>query len=164
MSTLERLPYSWRISRYESALRAAGSQWESWTDHSDAGSKFNGLLLTREEYIRVENLYIDALTRFAVDAGAESFTIAWMNHQEEPFALAQGLVLPRSDLAPVARGNLRGELDCALEAPGAVLQIEFGFDLYVHVGARSPCHAAVAEIERNGLFVEYGFPLGLWVN
>jgi hypothetical protein len=162
VTTLTRLPHSWRVSRYEPALRARGSERESWTDHSDVGKCFNGITLTEEEYLRVENLYIDAVTRFAVDAAGDVFEVVYVGHQETGFGVSRGQTIPRSDLAPLVRGNLRGDLDCALQAAAGTCQIEFGFDLYIRVAAVNACERAVAETERAGLYVEPGVPLVLW--
>jgi hypothetical protein len=115
MSTLDPLPNCWRLSRYEPALRARDSRWESWTSYSDVGKEFNGITLTFEEYLRVENLYIDAVTRFAMDAAADVFRVVYIGHQQTGFGLSAGQRLLLSDLAPVVRGNLRETLDCALE-------------------------------------------------
>jgi hypothetical protein len=158
------LPHSWRVSRYEPALRAAGSEWASWTDYSDVGKTFNGMVLTEQEYLRVENLYLDAAARFAADAAAEVFEVVYVDHQQDGFELFAGQKLPRSDLGPVVRGSLRGTLDCALQAVSGTCQFEFGFDLYMRVAAQSACDRAVTEVERAGLYLEPGFPLVLWEN
>lgn len=164
MRTLRPLRHSWRVSRYEPALRAGSSEWTSWTGHSDVGKIFNGVPLTEEEYLRVENLYIDAATRFAIDAGADTFELVYVGHQEPGYGLAPGQKILRSDLAPVVRGNLRGTLECALQSVAGTCQFEFGFDLYMRIAATSPCERAVSESERAGLYVEPGFPLVLWEN
>lgn len=158
------MAYCWRLSRYESQLRMRDSPWESWIGYSDVGQVFNGIVLTAEEYVRVENLYIDAVTRFALDASAELFTVARIGHQTGSFSLFEGQTLLRSDLAPVVRGNLRETLDCTLEDVQQACQIEFGYDLYMGIAATAPCERAVAETAWSGLHVEVGVPLGVWEN
>lgn len=162
MISVPRLKYGWRVSRYSAELRARDSPWESWTSISDVGQPFNGIELTREEYLRVEDAYIDIVAGFLVDAGADFFDVVYVAHQEAGFELSEGQRLPRSDIAPLVRGNLRGTLDCALQSPAADLQVEFGYDLYLRIGAERSCQRAVARATRLGLYVESGVGLVLW--
>jgi hypothetical protein len=164
VSTLRQLPFSWRLSRYEPALRTRDSEWESWTAHSDIGKTFNGIPLTLEEYLRVEDLYLDGATRFAIDAAAEVFEVVYVGHKDERFGVSAGQRLARSDLGPIVRANLRGDLECALLAASGTLQIEFGFDLYMRVASSFACERAVAATAGAGLYVEPDVPLALWEN
>lgn len=159
---LKPLPYSWRLSRYEPELRAKDAEWQSWTDVSDVGQVFNGLPLTMEEYVRVENLYVDAATRFASEFPAQQFRVVYLGVQRDGFALREGQSLVRSDIAPVVRGNLQGSLDCAVVSSDGGFQITFGFDLYMYLAAHMSCDRAVMEIEQAGLRVEHGVPLAQW--
>lgn len=141
------------------------TSWESWTEISDVGERFNGIVLSSEEYLRVETLYIDAVARFAHDAGADGgFSVVFRGHQSPDFALSLGQEILRSDLAPIVRGNLRGDLDCALEDLSGTFQLEFGYDLYMRIAAARPCRQAVTDTVRAGLYVESGVPLVGWEN
>ena len=162
MTWVRRLPYCWRVSRYSPELRIPDSKWESWIDVSQVGQTFNGLLLTSEEYQRVEDAYVHAAFQFALDTSTQVFRIAYLGHQEEGYALSPDQTLLRSDLGPVVRGNLRGSLDCGLEGTEYGCQILFGFDLYMYVAASGPCPQAVTGTERGGLFVEPGVNPPQW--
>ncbi|MEH3068180.1 MAG: hypothetical protein PGN15_09055 [Aeromicrobium erythreum] len=129
---------------------------------ADVGSRFNGIVLSDEEYVRVENTYIAAVVRFSVATSASLFRVVFMGSQDANFALSAGQLVVRSDVGPIVRGNLRGELDCALEAVNGRLQIAFGYDLYMYVGADIPCERAVAGAEEDGLWLEPGVPLRSW--
>lgn len=160
---LQRLPYCWRVSRYEPELRERETRWESWTDYSDIGAAFNGVVLSPEEYYRVEDTYIAAAVRFAVDASAVLLRVTYVGHHQAPdFALDPDQIVVRSDLGPIIRGNLRGNLDCALEATNGRLQVAFGYDLYMYIAADSQCESAVAGAARDGLWLEPDVPLALW--
>ena len=124
---LKPLPFSWRLSRYEPQLRAS-REWESWTDRTDVGHSFNGFVLTEEEYLRIEDAYIAAATRFAVDVSASVFRVVYVGHQSGQYALVAGQTVIRSDLGPLVRGNLRGDLDCAIESTEGLYQLAFGYD------------------------------------
>jgi hypothetical protein len=154
------LPHSWRVCRYEKQLRGPG--WESWTDMADVGERFNGIVLSEEEYVRVENTYIAAVVRFAAVTSASLFRVDFLGSQDANFALSPGQLIVRSDLGAIVRGNLRGELDCTLEADNRRLQIAFGWDLYMYVGADTPCETAVASAEEDGLWLEPGVPFASW--
>jgi hypothetical protein len=78
------------------------------------------------------------------------------------FALTEHQQVVRSDLAPIVRGNLRGDLDCALESIDGILQVAFGYDLYLYLAASSPCERAVSDAVRDGLWLEPGASLPLW--
>jgi hypothetical protein len=160
MSYLSPLPYSWRVSRYEEQLRGPG--WESWVEVPDIGRRFNGIVLSEQEYRRVENTYLAAAVRFAVATSASLFRVAYLGRQDANFALTPGQLVVRSDLGAIVRGSLRSELDCALEADNGRMQISFGYDLYMYVGADAPCEAAVAGAEEDGLWLNPGVPLALW--
>lgn len=156
------LPYCWRLSRYEPILRARDAPFESWTDYSDIGSTFNGLELEPEEYLRVENLYIDAAIRFAFDSSSETFEVIYVGLVDSTGGMAVGQQILRSDFGPVVRRNLRGSLDCVLEGRGGRCQLAFGYDLYMYIAATTPCEAAVREATRAGLWVEAGIPPAYW--
>lgn len=161
MISLSPLPHSWRVSRYEEQLRGYPG-WESWIHVSEVGDMFNGIVLSDEEYLRVENTYISAVVRFAVATSSSLFRVLYVGHQNADFALTPGQLVVRSDVGPIVRGNLRGELDCALESDNGRLQIAFGYDLYMYVAADVPCETAVAAAEEDGLWFDTGAPLLLW--
>ncbi len=161
LSTLSPLPHSWRVCRYEEQLRGYPG-WESWIDKSDVGERFNGIVLSDEEYLRVENTYIAAVVRFAVATSATFFRVAYLHHQDANFALTPGQIVVRSDVGPIVRGNLRGELDCSLDAVNDRLHIEFGWDLYMYLAADDPCERAVSGAEEDGLWLTPDFPLRRW--
>jgi hypothetical protein len=160
----KRLPHCWRVSRYEPLLRARESSFETWTDISDVGSTFNGLTLEIEEYLRVEDLYVQAAMRFALDSSTEIFQVVYQGTHDETTEALLGRRLVRSDLGPLVRGNLRGTLDCVIEGVGGSCQIAFGYDLYMYVAATTPCSAAVEDVERSSLHVEPGIPPAYWEN
>lgn len=162
VSVLDPPPFSWRISRYEPELRRGDPQYESWTDYADVGQSFNGLVLTLEEYFRVEDAYIAAALAFAVDMASTTFRVAYLGHHDDGYALSEGQRVVRSDIAPVVRGNLRGKLDCVLESADGSCQIAFGYDLYMYVAARTSCEEAVAHTWRMGLWVEPGLTHSAW--
>lgn len=126
------------------------------------GHSFNGFVLTEEEYLRIEDAYIAAATRFAVDVSASVFRVVYVGHQSGQYALVAGQTVIRSDLGPLVRGNLRGDLDCAIESTEGLYQLAFGYDLYMYLAAATPCEQAVGDSIRQGLWVEPSVPLALW--
>ncbi|MEV4419310.1 hypothetical protein AB0L40_04950 [Patulibacter sp. NPDC049589] len=142
-------------------MRARGGQ-ETWTSISDVGTKFGGIELTRDEYIRVEDLYIAAVMLFARTAGASDFVLTYVGDTSSAFDLTTSQVVSAADVPSLIRGALREEVDCALESAEREFQIEFGFDLYIHFAAADPCVRAVEEVEAGELFLERGVPLVLW--
>jgi len=53
----------YRISKYSDYV-FKNTDWlkNEWTDYADIGKIFHGIELTREEYLRVENNYIDVIS------------------------------------------------------------------------------------------------------
>jgi hypothetical protein len=115
-----------------------------------------------EEYIRVENSYVETAMYFAMEFPGAAFAIAALSQQEDGFDLRKGQTLLRSDLAAIIRGNLRGDLDCVLETTNGECQLAFGYDLYMYVAATAPCECAVHGAQRAGLYVESDVPLVQW--
>lgn len=58
--------HHWHISKYDRQDRDDDGSYRDaeWTSMSDIGIAFNGVTLTREEYVRVERLYIDSVLAF----------------------------------------------------------------------------------------------------
>lgn len=164
MANFGPLPHSWRLSRYEHRLRSSSSRWESWTSYSDVGKKFNGLELVLDEYVRVENLYIAAITRFAVELGVHTVVVGYVANGGRESGVTDGQEFSGSDLAPLIRGNLREQVNCVIADTAGALQVAFGYDLYVNLAATRPCEDAVNEAYRSGLYLEAGVPIPLWEN
>ena len=72
------LPYTWRISKYDPALRNAQGYYlaDDWTFFAQVGQSFNGRQLTYKDYVSVESAYVRSAMLFLADAGLALLEIA----------------------------------------------------------------------------------------
>ena len=154
---VSRLPYNWRITRYDPALRdARGAYTEvTWTSSSDVGRAFNGVVLSAEEYERVETLYLAAANRFAQESGVTALEVRGVDYASS--LATDGDVVNLSLGLDLVKANLREELSCRLEAVDDRFYVHVGFDLYMYIGSETDCSHAVEAAQADGLFVEAGF-------
>lgn len=162
------LPYMWRITKYDPALRDEQGRFvqETWTSASDVGKSFGGDILTPESYLAVESAYASVAAALAVESGEFELTmreVEQRSHDDEiwmpdlpPISAAPPLVeggkIPVTQLGPVVRLVLRELAWLKLEASDFYLH--FGYDYYMYSGSHSPCPEAMDLAGSLGLFVE----------
>lgn len=166
--------YRYRLSKYDPTFRNAGGAYlkTDWTSFSDVGRSFEGTTLTRAEYQRWEDAYVEVIGIFLADVRVETLEVtaleilepeALSGHASEEYAglvpkgwrVELGSVVGAVEVARLARLNLREALWCKLE--GADSYLHFGYDFYVYLGAPVDSPAARKRAQELGLFVE-SFP------
>jgi hypothetical protein len=144
---------SFRITKYDPRHRAASGayQRDEWTAFSDVGRTFAGEVLTLAEYLRVEDLYLDAVQCSMRCAGVESVTVAALEmHRRPDTTIFTGMQLDAAAARAVARSVLREQLWCKLVGPDGYY-IHFGYDYYLYTGGTF--HRDLAA-EIRGLYIE----------
>lgn len=126
---------------------------DEWISISDIGNSFDGKELTLEEYINVENRYVNTILDILSRIGAKYLTIGYLELNDESLekSLASDLTSANAELRIFAKGLKSGQrigVDkvpliirlCLREYIYAVLvnlklnlQIEFGYDYYMYV-------------------------------
>jgi hypothetical protein len=147
--------FEYRVTKYDPAFRDRAGRYvrDEWTSFGDIGRPFGGVVLTREEYQRVEDAHVEAALAFLREAGCASLVAAGVeNHAGSPLAPAEGDRLAGLQLGEVVRRLLREEFWCRLEGDGCFLHV--GYDYYLYVGVPSPCPQACQLAARLGLFAE----------
>ncbi|MBJ6746389.1 hypothetical protein JEQ21_07980 [Streptococcus sp. 121] len=121
---------------------------EDWTAISDIGDTFYGKVLTLEEYLRVENRYIQTINKILQLFNIDSLEVRELEKRSSIQSqkkenrlnydqyqlfhqIDNGLLLTGKEIFEVARFNLREVLWCRLYSPR--LQIHFGYDYYMYV-------------------------------
>ena len=99
-----------------------GAAWNSFFDI--------GKLVSEEEYLRVESLYIDLLLELAREMGIKFFTIKEFENYDA-FALREGQGVGLESLSFVTQAILRDECWAKLFNDG--LEIHFGYDYIMYV-------------------------------
>jgi hypothetical protein len=150
--------YHYRVTKYNPALRLADGtfQEKQWTSFSDVGRVFNGEKLTEEEYLRVEEAYLYAIEALLREAKVEHLVVRGLeNHGDDrpPTFIQEGACLNIDECVVFARIALRERIWGKLVAPGRAY-VHFGYDFYLYIGLPARCTAAIAEVERRGIYVE----------
>lgn len=153
--------FRYRITKYDPRFYGGpGGAYtrDEWTSISDIGKTFDGLELTREEYERVEGLYLEAVRTGLEAAGVERLRVCGLeDHGEAPGSLTEGQWLAVPEAAEVCRALLReAGFWCRLE-DGDRAYVHVGYDYYLYLGTPVDVGAALAPLEEAGLFVEAGF-------
>ncbi|NYS33268.1 hypothetical protein HZZ02_05670 [Streptococcus danieliae] len=121
---------------------------EDWTAISDIGGSFYGKILTLEDYLDVENHYVQTIEKilqlFKIDSLEvrqldKSFSVQFQKRKSllnpKQCQLSQqldnGLLLSGETISEVIRFNLREAVWCRLYSPN--LQVHFGYDYYMYV-------------------------------
>jgi hypothetical protein len=165
--------YWWRITKYNPQNRDSSGLYltSEWTSFSDIGKCFNGTILTRNDYMVIENLYVDAVISFAEALGvysvyATSFEESdfqspnciqknGINTADVLFKIKHNRVLYFEEMKLVIRMILREMIWCKLES-NSHLKIHFGYDYYMYIGVSnySKAKSIISKIQASGLFVE----------
>ena len=99
-----------------------GAVWNSFFDI--------GKLVSEEEYLHVESLYIDLLLELAREMGIKFFTIKELENYDA-FALREGESVGLERLSFVIQAILRDECWCKLVNDS--MEIHFGYDYIMYV-------------------------------
>ncbi len=144
----------YRVSRYNPMFRDCHGVYvrDDWTSRSDIGRSFNGIVLTTEEYQRVEDAFVVAVQAILRECDILSLTVSELENHSTPLPFADGAVLCLEEVGKAVRRVLREEFWCRLE--GARAFVHIGYDYYVYVGVPNPCPKARELAGEIGLFVE----------
>jgi len=161
--------YSWRITKYNPEIRDEHGYYgkDEWIMMRDIGKDINGEILSIDEYLRVEDLYIGAVLEFQKCNNIDKFTASdvgrfrFRNQKIKPSKNMKKLykkvkendIIGASDLLDIIRLNLRALLNCNLLYEDDMF-VHFGWDYYMYIGSKQKCDNAIKQIEESGLFVE----------
>lgn len=137
---------------------------DEWTSFDDIGREFNGIEFTLEEYLQMEQKYIDAIFLILVSSGCCDLLIKSIEkYSNEELsdsllhlygALFEGCVISLSKLSDVMklilRNNLWGEICCSINEDVCV---RFGFDYYMYVNGLPKESTIWNKIREMGLVV-----------
>ena len=116
--------FEFRVTKYDPAYRDSSGVYRrsEWTSISDVGRSFTGMILTAEEYRRVEDAYVVTAMAFLEEAGVLSLVVSGLESRggARP-SVANGSVLNLAAAGAVVRHVLREELWCRLEAEGGFI-------------------------------------------
>lgn len=168
--------HKYRISKYDPLFRdeAGCYQKNEWTAISDIGKTFDGILLTDEDYIRVEDNYIDAvkliinfhsITCLCVANLCHSFSKEELLNLIKPYSHLyseslldfytnfNGSQAGFDEVESLCRLQLREDIGVDLFSPRK-LKIFIGYDYLMGVSSSRSLESIIPEIRATGLFVE----------
>lgn len=161
--------YSWRVTKYNPKYRNELGHYkkDEWIAIGDIGNEFEGTILTAEEYLKVETLYVNAVLQFLECNKIDRLTVTSieknsMRRQENRpsremkriyRSIKNNYEVGISKLPDVIRLNLREVIWCRLIYNDTMF-VHFGWDYYMYIGSKHRCAKAVNNIEKSGLFVE----------
>src|SRR5690348_8693669 len=121
----------YRVTKYNPAFRNSADAYtrDEWIMFKDVGESFGGVVLTLEEYKRVEDAYVRAALAFMSEAGLSSLTVNSLENRGRRLSVQEGSVLPLEQVGDVIRRVLREEFWCRLEGLGGFVHL--GWDYYM---------------------------------
>jgi hypothetical protein len=163
------MKYCWRITKYDSNKRNSQGWFieDTWTSYSDVGSLYQGERLTYDEYIRVENLYTNAIMQFMKSLNVSHLQIKGLeNHDsinEDPSvdkaevmfvnALKENDLLSLDQVKMASKLILREYFSCKLISKH-IMFVHFGYDYYMYIGSSLECKDTLQKVRESGLYVE----------
>ncbi|NRB25631.1 hypothetical protein [Shewanella sp.] len=143
----------------------SGQEDDTWSSITDIGTDFNGAILTSEEYLRIENLYIETIRtfiyhnsksfkiKFLMDLRGEDDADKWIFDIDQPLIKVRGgEYLDESSILPLCKLCLRDLMGIRLQADNGDY-ITFGCDLYLRLGMSGENDFCLSGLSRQGLFI-----------
>lgn len=165
--------HSYRVTKYDPKCRDDRGRYtkDDWTSMTDICKVFNGVQLTKKEYLKIENLYIKAITSFMQYLKIPCLELKMLSKWQDKIDIKnypeinsgellrfyshvrEGMIIPLSEVVNIAKLALRDELGCKLISQSG-LQVHFGYDFYMYIISSYKCEDMVDNIKASGLFVE----------
>lgn len=101
---------------------------DEWTDMSDIGKEFNGRILLKAEYLKIENSYIQCARQIMSESQCSYLTIGYIeksNYSKRFSKYKYKTRIYHNDFERLMQYMLRGYIYCHL------INIKRGFELYV---------------------------------
>lgn len=145
----------YRVTKYDPALRGPRGEYkgDDWTSFAQIGQSFGGVVLTDQEYKRVERAYIKVALAFLSESHINALRVEGLeNSGLQPFKFHEGDVLTLEQLPDVMGRILREDFWCRLQADDGF--VHFGWDYYMYIGVPRRCPVAEHMATELGLYVE----------
>lgn len=161
--------FCYRITKYNPEYRDSSGAYkkDEWTSYSDIGSTIENEALSAEEYLNIENAYVEAISLIMDEVGINSLAITALEKHNAPQkndvlfdpillktyqSLKINQSLNKTVVLEVARLALRDYMWCKLESEN--MFVHFGYDYYMYIGSQKKPNSILPSVEALGLFVE----------
>jgi hypothetical protein len=151
--------YEIRLSKYDPAKRdfTGAFTGSDWVTYSQVGTEVGGRLLTKEEYKRVEDVYVETIVRALREAGLQKVLVEGIRRFDKaPRAtnkFRKGQKIDLETASRLIRLSFQDRIEVALSVPRQ-MYLHFGFDFLVYFGLTKPTPLANAFASEKGLFLE----------
>ena len=170
--------YKYRISKYDPQFRNDHGVYQKieWTSYWDIGNIYDGKVLKKEDYLKVEEQYSNTVLKVLENSGTIAVVIEdlelnyTINKMKEMFSL-RGLDLSTEDelIINSLRNNLMIKVSalssyiklilrecfwCKLTDTVLLNQVEFGYDFYVYISCNNVPKTIVNNCRDEGIFIE----------
>lgn len=145
----------YRVTKYDPALRGPSGEYQGddWISFTQIGKSFRGVVLTEQEYKRVELAYVKAALAFLRESRITALRVEGLeNPRQQALTLEEESVLTLEQLPDVIGRILREDFWCRLQAHDGFVHV--GWDYYMYIGVPRPCPAAEQTASELGLYVE----------
>lgn len=106
---------------------------DEWTDFSDIGKIFNGKVFTKAEYIEIERRYIECAIEIISESQCKYLTIGYIDNCLNKKGYRYKSRIYISQIPNVLQDMLRNKVWCVLVNLKNNVQIDIGWDYYMHV-------------------------------
>jgi hypothetical protein len=146
--------FEYRVTKFDPGFRDSNGVFtrDEWTSFHDIGHAFGGVVMTAEEYRRVEGNYVMAAINFLRESGQTYLLVDGLEESQGSSGLREGQRVGIDYIAALIRQIPREEFWCRLE--GHECYLHFGWDYCLYVGVPRECSASIQLAKNLGLFVE----------
>lgn len=138
---------------------------DEWVGIFELNETFDGKTFTVDDYLEVEQKYVDAAVGFFRETNEKYLTLRnWQKYESgsasvKPYGLdistdfTDNQSISINSLPVVIRMMLRDIAHCEIEIKN-IFFIHIGWDFYMYIGSAFNLPAAIDDVNRSGLFVE----------
>ena len=142
---------------------------DEWTSVSDIGNIFDGEELTKDQYLEVENAYISTVKELVAAAGCKYLSVvgiedyglrrakAFNNENKAMYQIVsqytEGHRLSVNDIDYVMKLCLREQYWCILANGRHNVQLDVGYEYYLHFYSLLPVDFVKAIVRKNNLYI-----------
>ena len=138
-------------------------QKDEWTYYGDIGKEYEGRVVTMEDYLDVENRFIDITRTILETAGCTYITLGYVEvlgkrrsiEAMRRMGLKEGMRIRVEKIDSYLRMSLRGEAFIVFINSRKGVQFDFSEDvLYMHLYCRIPEEELRTIVETRGLYLD----------
>ena len=143
----------YRVTKYNPAYRDKSGEYllDEWTDISDIGMTFSGVVFTEEEYRKVENNYVKMCIDVWEKSGCPDISVQNLEKHSDDIAIPKH-IKAKEQLEFVIRKILATDIWAKLECE--TLFFHFGYDFNMYIGTDTDKASLEEYAQNNCLFVE----------